>query len=369
VPRRLLLVLAVLLFAAAPALYPRGYPPAGPGRADQAAGRPAPAVDLPPAFPDSLFAPLDRPGPTFDVPGPALAASLRCTVPPPVGPPRDPVLLLSSTGVDTPASFDWNYQPALSAAGITWCTSNAPGENNGDIQVRAEYVAYAVRELRAWAGRTVDVIGHGQGALAARMALRFWPDLRDDVSDLIGLAPPNRGTAAFDAACERACPAAYWQQRPGSMLVSAVNSRQRTFPGVDYTVITSTIDEVITTEPAASSLGAGPGRVSAVAVQDVCPGYVADHLGIGGYDAVAWAIASDALNNPGPADPARVNRAVCHAGFMPTIDSEQFLDNAARAAMVLEPVPPPNAPTVPAEPAPRCWVLAGGCLTGVAAAG
>jgi pimeloyl-ACP methyl ester carboxylesterase len=274
------------------------------------------------------------------------------------------VLLLSSTGLDTGASFGWNYQPALSAAGITWCSSNAPGANNGDIQARAEYVAYALREIRARTGRPVDVVGHGQGALVARLVLRFWPDLRTAVSDVIELAPPNQGTEAFRATCARACPPAYWQQLPGSMLVSAVNSRQATFAGVDYTVITSSIDDVITPQPAASALRPGAGRVREVAVQDVCPNYVADHLGLGGYDAVAWALAADALNNPGPADPGRLDRSVCDAGFMPAIDSQRFLDNSARAAPVLETVPPDGVPTVPAEPDPRCWVLADGCLTG-----
>ncbi|MBA2323785.1 MAG: lipase [Pseudonocardiales bacterium] len=355
-PRRLLLVLAVFAVALAPALHPAGQPSTvGSGPALGTTGRPA--------YPDSLFAPLDRPGPVFSVPAPALAASLRCAVPHAGGPPRAPVLLLSSTGLDTSASFDWNYQPALSAVGITWCTSNAPGANNGDIQLRAEYVAYAVREMRARAGRLVDVIGHGQGALAARVALRFWPDLRDDVSDLIALAPPNQGSAAFQTVCSQACPAAYWQQRPDSMLVSAVNSRQPTFAGVDYTVITSTIDDVITPQPVASTLRTGSGRIRTIAVQDVCPGYVADHLGIGGYDAVAWAIAADALNNLGPADPARLSRAVCGAGFMPAIDTERFLGNSARAAPVLETIPPAGVPTVSAEPAPRCWVLAAGCLS------
>lgn len=367
-PRRVLLVLVVVLAAAAPVLHPGGHPGSGtPASGIGTSTTSADGSDREPVYPDALFAPLERPGPEISVPAPALAASLTCPGRPPGRPARDAVLLLSSTGVDTAASFDWNYQPALSAAGIPWCASDAPGANNGDIQTRVEYVAYAVRELRARTGRRVAVLGHGQGALAARMALRFWPDLRDDVSDLVALAPPNEGTAAFDAACKRFCPPAYWQQLPESMLVSAVNSRQRTFPGVDYTVITSSIDDVITPQPAASALPAGPGppngEVHTVAVQDICPDYLADHLGVGGYDAVAWAVALDALTNPGPAMPARVDRAVCVAGFMPSIDSEQFLDNAARAASVLETEPPPTVPAVPAEPAPRCWVLAEGCLT------
>lgn len=356
VQRRLVLMLAVLLAALAPLLHPEGRGTTGtPGVA---------AAERPPAHPDSEFGPVERPGPAFSVPTQALAASLRCTPPATPGPPKDAVLLLSSTGLDTGASFDWNYQPALSTAGFTWCSSNAPGANNGDIQARAEYVAYALREIRARTGRPVDVVGHGQGALVARLVLRFWPDLRNAVSDLIELAPPNRGTEAFRPTCAHACPPAYWQQLPDSTLVNAVNSRQATFAGVDYTVITSSIDDVITPQPSASSLPGGPGRVSTVAVQDVCPNYVADHLGLGGYDAVAWAIAADALTHPGPADPGRIAKPVCETGFMPSIDAGRFLDNSARAAPVLETAPPDGVPTVPAEPEPRCWVLAAGCLTG-----
>ncbi|HEY9413837.1 MAG TPA: lipase [Pseudonocardia sp.] len=355
-PRRLVLMLAVLLVALAPLLHPASQTPAG---------TPATAVAArPPSHPDAEFGPLERPGPAYSVAAPALAASLKCNPPATPGPPREAVLLLSSTGLDTSESFDWNYQPALSAAGFTWCSSNAPGANNGDIQARAEYVAYALREIRATTGRPVDVVGHGQGALVARLVLRFWPDLRAAVSDLVELAPPNRGTEAFRPTCARTCPPAYWQQLPDSMLVSAVNSRQATFAGVDYTVVTSSIDDVITPQPSASSLPGGPGTVSTVAVQDVCPNYVADHLGLGGYDAVAWAVASDALSNPGPADPGRIAKAVCDAGFMPAIDGERFLDNSARAAPVLETVPPDGTLSLPAEPEPRCWVLADGCLTG-----
>jgi hypothetical protein len=359
VPRRLVPALAVLLVALAPLLHSPRTDPTDPS-ADASVAAPAPA---PPARADSRFGPLERPGPAFSVSPPALAASLTCAPPLATGAPRNAVLLLSSTGLDTSQSFDWNYEPGLSAAGFTWCASDAPGANDGDIQVRAEYVAYALGEIRARTGRPVDVVAHGQGALVARLVLRFWPDLRGAVSDLVELAPPNRGTEAFRATCEHACPPAYWQQLPGSTLVGAVNSRQMTFPGVDYTVVSSAIDDVITPQPAASALPSGPG-VSDVAVQDVCPDYVADHLGLGGYDAVAWAVTMDALDNPGPADPRRVDKAACDAGFMPAIDAQRFLDDSARAAPVLETVPPDGVPTVPAEPVPSCWVLADGCLTG-----
>ncbi|MDQ2708407.1 MAG: hypothetical protein M3Z25_12520 [Actinomycetota bacterium] len=108
------------------------------------------------------------------------------------------MLLLSSTGLDTSASFDWNYQPAFVGRRDHLVHVERSGRQHGDIQLRAEYVAYAVREVRARAGRLVDVIGHGQGALVARMALRFWPDLRDDAAGYLSDGSVNRNRPALD---------------------------------------------------------------------------------------------------------------------------------------------------------------------------
>ncbi|MDN5932736.1 MAG: hypothetical protein L0I24_17000 [Pseudonocardia sp.] len=47
----------------------------------------------------------------------------------------------------------------------------------------------------------------------------------------------------------------------------------------------------------------------------MCPGHVADHLTVGTFDAVAAAIALDALDADGPADADRIDRAVCLARF------------------------------------------------------
>jgi len=56
-----------------------------------------------------------------------------------------------------------------------------------------------------------------------------------------------------------------------------------------------------------------------VAVQDICPGRVVDH-GQSLFDAVFAAVFVDGLKHPGPADPARIDRAVCSQGFAPPID-------------------------------------------------
>ena len=68
----------------------------------------------------------------------------------------------------------------------------------------------------------------------------------------------------------------------------------------------------------------GGGRVTNVALQDVCPQDLNEHLAVGTYDPVAYAIAMDALTHDGPAVPARVSRAVCAEQFMPGVDPTQF---------------------------------------------
>ena len=73
-----------------------------------------------------------------------------------------------------------------------------------------------------------------------------------------------------------------------------------------------------------SSLHGGGGRITNVDLQDVCPAHVADHLKTGSYDAVGYALAIDALTHDGPADPVRIDRAVCTQEFPPGVDPATF---------------------------------------------
>jgi hypothetical protein len=100
---------------------------------------------------DGEFAPVDQKGPHLSVPGNELAASLTCT-----GNVRKatttPVLLLAGIAVNADQYFGWNWKPALTKAGIPWCASDVPNPasantNLADIQVRAEYVVYAIRTM------------------------------------------------------------------------------------------------------------------------------------------------------------------------------------------------------------------------------
>ena len=54
-------------------------------------------------------------------------------------------------------------------------------------------------------------------------------------------------------------------------------------------------------------------------LQTVCPGHLSEH-GSQLSDAVGYALVMDALTHAGPANPTRVNRAVCLEPSMPGVD-------------------------------------------------
>src|SRR4051794_15105023 len=228
--------------------------------------------------------PVDKPGPALSVPADRLAASLACTGDL-AGSPATPVLLVPGTGED-PDFFAWNYDPALTKLGIPHCAVTLPAHGTGDIQVAGEYVVAAIRTMHERAaGRRISVLGHSQGGMVPRWALRFWPDTRPMVDDLVGLASSNHGTAGAKTICNPQCTAATWQQRDDSAFIRALNDPQETFEGISYTNVYTRFDEIVTPNQDAAtgstSLRTGGGRIANVAVQDVCPADTADHLVLG----------------------------------------------------------------------------------------
>lgn len=311
----------------------------------------------------SRYAPVNRRGPRLSVPHRDLSLSLSCTASVHHSR-RRPVLLVPGTELTPAPNFSWNYEPALAARGFPYCTVTLPADANGDIQTAGEYVVYAIRAMHRLSGRKVQIIGYSQGGMLPRWALRFWPDTRRMVGDDIGLDGSNHGTLDADfCAYADHCPPAFWQQRSAAHFIAALNSRQETFRGIAYTEIYSNTDEVVFPNfgpQASSSVHGGGGRITNVAVQSICPGDVSDHLAMGTYDPVGWALALDALTHSGPADPARINHSVCTELYMPGVDPLTFAPNYASfttfiASSVL------HSPEVGAEPALRCYVFAHGC--------
>jgi triacylglycerol esterase/lipase EstA (alpha/beta hydrolase family) len=298
------------------------------------------------------YAPVDRPGPELSVPVAVLARSLSCTGDL-TGADRAPVLLVPGTWVSPREHFSWNYMRAFDALGWPYCAVTLPDNTMGDMQIAAEYVVYAIRSMYQRAGRPIALVGGSQGGALPRWALRFWPDTRPLVEEHVGLAPPNHGGPHVAALCIPDCAPALWQLRYQSGFMRAMNSGQETFPGISYTEIYSHQDQFVT--PASSSLHGGGGRITNVALQDVCPARVADHVKAITYDAVGYALAIDALTHDGPTDPARIDRRVCGEEFHPGVEPATFPTNYLNA-LATAVYRQATAQRVDREPPPRPYV-------------
>jgi triacylglycerol esterase/lipase EstA (alpha/beta hydrolase family) len=178
--------------------------------------------------------------------------------------------------------FTFNY------GGLSW---SGPLTALGDIPTSAQRLGAFIATVRAQTGaRRVDLVGHSQGGMMPRYYLEFLGGA-PYVDRLVGIVPSNHGTTLdgltdlFDQFPGGAqlldelfapLPAAV-QQFAGSSFLTELNSRPETVPGVTYTVITTTDDEVVT--PWTSALLHGP-NVTNIVVQDQCPDDPVGHIGM-----------------------------------------------------------------------------------------
>lgn len=262
---------------------------------------------------------------------------------------RAPVLLVPGTTLLPDENFAWNYVPALDALGFPVCTVELPEHALANIQLSAEHVEYAIREAFRLSGHKVQIIGFSQGGMAPRWPLRFSPDTRAKVEELISLSGSHHGAVAADLFCGPfatpdpdgvlGCEAALWQQGTLSAFITALNAGYETVPEVDYTAIYTLFDDVLFENagptPTSELRDAGP-NVANVTLQQVCPANTADHRAIGTYDPVGWAIALDALEHDGPADLARIlgggapgSAPACAESVMPGVDPGSLAANLA----------------------------------------
>jgi len=311
------------------------------------------------------YAPVDQPGPALSVPAAEIEARLQCSATPLTSGKVGPVLLLQGTGATAKDNWSWTYQPALDRLGIPWCTMDLPDQATSDVQRAGEHVVHSLRVMAKRSGRKVSIIGHSQGGMVGRWALRWWPDTRGLVEDLVGFAPSNHGTTQAQCTAEDPCGAAGWQQRDEANFIAALNSRQETFAPISYTSIYTRTDETVQpnqdAQTGSSSLRTGDGRRTNVATQDLCPAAAYEHLLIGLVDPVAYALAIDALTNDGPADPARIPPTVCAQVLHPGIDP---ITGPLAGVAALQSFQSYSARTLPEEPALACYVFENGCGSG-----
>lgn len=110
----------------------------------------------------------------------------------------------------------------------------------------------------------------------------------------------------------------------GSSYIRALNSFQETFAGVSYTNVYTRFDEVVR-PPESAGLHTGNGRITNVAIQDICPVDLSEHLALSAANAVGFALAMDALASDGPAGVARVASRGCAQPQIPGLSAAGVL--------------------------------------------
>jgi hypothetical protein len=247
----------------------------------------------------------DPSGPPLETPAKELEAALRC--PERFEKSGEPVLLVHGTWANADVNWGWGYVPALDRLGLDVCLVDLPGYSTGDIQVTAEYVVHAVREIHARSGEKVDVVGHSQGGLQPRWAVKWWPDVQAAVDDYVGLASPNHGTVWADVpASSSGCMPSCMQMATTSDFIAALNDGDETPGSISYTNLYSLTDELV--QPAAPEATSALAGGTNVLMQEVCPGRPVEHLQFAD-DGAVFDIVVDALTHPGTFDLDRFDLA------------------------------------------------------------
>jgi len=214
----------------------------------------------------------------------------------------------------------WNaLSPLLKNKGYCVFALNYGGASQNDLIQGLGSVASSAAQLStfvngvltATGAAKVDIVGHSQGGMMPRYYVKFDGGAAK-VHDLIGLSPSNHGTTldglgllaeAIPGATDlvgAACPACS-DQLVGSPLMTRLNSGGDTVAGVNYTVITTIFDEVVTPYTSAFLRGS---NVTNITVQNQCILDGADHLAIN-YDHIALGDVLNAL------DPAHAQGTIC----------------------------------------------------------
>ncbi|HEY2834661.1 MAG TPA: alpha/beta fold hydrolase [Sporichthyaceae bacterium] len=207
-----------------------------------------------------------------------------------------PVVLVHGLGAT--ASENWHFfAPYL--AGQGYCVYAFtygqepmwPGRGGvAPMETSAQQLSTFVDEVLATSKASkVDIVGHSEGGIMPRYYLKFLGGAAK-VAHFVAWAPPNHGTnisgltdlrafwPGFDdqmAGYCGSCP----EFMPGSAFLRRLNAGGDTVGNVEYTVLTSRYDYVVT--PTTTSYLHGP-HVHNILIQDVNPNAYPDHV------AMAW---------------------------------------------------------------------------------
>jgi len=247
-----------------------------------------------------------------------------------------PVILGPGTGATGTSSFSGNFlKQLMNSSTFDPVALDIPDNLLNDIQSNAEFYSYSINYISAVSNNAnVSVITWSQGSMNMQWAMKYWPSTRAVVSDFIPVSPDLKGSTiinftggigdAFQAIAP--VPQALSQQKDDSNYVKTLNANGGDSAFVPTTAVFSSSDEIVkpqvdNVKGSGFFLDARNVGVSNTLVQAACPNQPAgkdfSHAGML-YSPVTFALAMDALSNPGPGDLTRLDMAtVCGASVSP----------------------------------------------------
>jgi len=189
----------------------------------------------------------------------------------------------------------------------------------GDIAASAAQIkAFISQVLSETHAAKVDLVGHSEGAFQSLYVTKT-QGISAQIDKVVAIAPPTHGTTfgglqaigdtlgaqfLYNAVLTTFGCIACDQLITGGSAVNTLTAGPIAQPGVSYTIITSTYDELVT--PTSTSFVNEPG-VKNEYVQDTCPYDPVGHIGEA-YDTNVWNLVENAL------DPAHAITFTCSAG-------------------------------------------------------
>lgn len=256
---------------------------------------------------------------------------------------KQPVLMSPGTGATGGVNFESNIGKLLSRESFADPVYlNIPGELLHDIQINAEYVAYAIDYLATLTSQSIAIITWSQGSLDAQWAYKYWPSTRKHITDHIAVSPDWHGTILAYILCPGfgvgnglACVPSIIQQDYSSNLVKRLRENGGSSAFVDVTIIYSLTDEIVQPQSGTAASGflptSGSAQTSNTFLQGACAGQPAgglySHEGVL-YNPVTYALVVDALTHAGPGQFSRVQSA-CADVVAPGLSLEDVIETEA----------------------------------------
>lgn len=254
-----------------------------------------------------------------------------------------PVLLVPGTAVPAGLTYHPNFAKLLAAtdfADPVWV--NIPGNSLGDVQVNAEYVAYAINYISGVSNNAkIGVVSWSQGGLDTQWAFKYWPSTGEVVQDFMPISPDFHGSLVGGACLgfpSPTCTPAILQQAYDTELIQTLRADDGDSAYVPTTTLYSSFDEIVEpqlgTDASAYLLDVRNVGVTNNQVQLVCPGQIAgsvnDHETML-VNPVAWALVIDTLTHEGPGQVSRIDldTPVCGQFLPPGLTIDDFLGTEA----------------------------------------